>query len=365
MTETIEASENLKAGTGVPGLDDVLNRGFARGRLYLVEGIPGTGKTTVALQFLIEGARLGETVLYITLSETEAELHDIAASHGWSLEGVTIRELLPSEATLRPDEQYTVFHPSEVELGETVGTILDDAERIRPARVVFDSLSDLRLLAANPLRYRRQLLALRHFFSSRSCTVLLLDDVVTRQHDLQVQSIAHGVIRLEQLFPEYGAERRRLQVLKYRGTSFRGGFHDYVIQRGGLRVFPRLVASEHRALPSLERLPSGVAALDELLGGGIEQGTSTLIVGAAGTGKSSIAAQFAFSAASRGGHAELFIFDEGLPTLLRRAAGLGIDLRPHLGRSIIVREVNPAELSPASWCRRSAKRSSSAGRAWS
>jgi circadian clock protein KaiC len=315
--------------------------------MYLIEGVPGSGKTTLALQFLQDGVRQGEAVLYITLSETAAELQQIAVSHGWSLDGITFRELVPAEESLQPDEQYTMFHPSEVELNATTHKVMEDVERIKPGRVVFDSLSELRLLASNPLRYRRQILALKHFFSGRKSTVLLLDDMTSTHHDLQVHSIAHGVIQLEQMNPEFGAERRRLQVSKYRGVGFRGGYHDYSIRQGGLEVFPRLIASEHRTSSVPENQPSGIAELDELLGGGIERGTSTLIVGAAGAGKSSLAAQFAAAAAERGQNVAMFIFDESEQTLLARAGGLGIPLRKHLdaGR-ITIQQVNPAELSP-------------------
>jgi circadian clock protein KaiC len=342
-----EAVSEIRARTGIEGLDDILCGGFTPNRLYLLEGVPGSGKTTLALQFLQEGARRGEPVLYVTLSESEEELRGVAASHGWSLDGITIHELAPSEDSLQPDEQYTMFHPSEVELGTTTKAILADVERIKPARIVFDSLSELRLLAGNPLRYRRQILALKQFFGGRSCTVLLLDDLTSTDRDLQVQSIAHGVLRLEQMHPEYVAERRRLLVLKYRGVRFRGGYHDFIIQRGGLEVFPRLIASEQRAPLVMEKLGSGIAELDTLLGGGIERGTSTLIVGAPGAGKTSLASQFVLSAAEQGQNAALFIFDESLHTLLSRSAGLGIDLRKHLdtGR-VTVRQVNPAELSP-------------------
>jgi circadian clock protein KaiC len=332
---------------GVPGLDDILCGGFTPNRLYLIEGVPGSGKTTIALQFLLEGARRGEPVLYVTLSESTEELVSVAASHGWTLDGIHIRELMPSGENLETDDQYTMFHPSEVELGETTRTILADVEKIRPTRVVFDSLSELRLLAGNPLRYRRQILALKQFFAGRQCTIILLDDMTSASHDEQVQSIAHGVVRLEQVNPDYGSDRRRLRVLKFRGVSFRSGYHDYVIRRGGVQAFPRLVAHENRTEARLEKLPGDLPALDDLLGGGIEHGTSTLIVGAPGTGKSTLAARFALSAANRGMAAAMFIFDEGLATLLSRSSGVGMDLRPHLksGR-ITVQQVDPAELSP-------------------
>ncbi|GAA4338006.1 ATPase domain-containing protein [Variovorax defluvii] len=332
---------------GVPGLDDVLGGGLAPQRLYLLEGAPGAGKTTVAIQFLLEGAARGEPVLYVTLSETATELQGVAASHGWDMAGVEVREMLPSHATLEPDEQYTLFHPSEVELGETTLRILADVDKIKPSRVVFDSLSELRLLAGGSLRYRRQILALKQFFTGRQCTVLLLDDLTATDQDLQVQSIAHAVIRLEQVHPDYGAARRRLLVSKYRGQAFRGGYHDYRIVRGGLRVFPRLVASEHTPPLTQTRIPSGLAPLDMLLGGGIEKGTSTLFVGAPGTGKSSIAAQFAYAAAQRGERAALFIFDESISTLRTRCEGLGMDLAPFIeSEQMHLRQVDPAELSP-------------------
>lgn len=333
--------------TGIAGLDEILAGGFRVHHLYLVEGVPGSGKTTLALQFLLEGVRRGERVLYVTLSETAAELDVVARSHGWSLAGIEVRELVPSEDSLRPDEQYTMFHPSEVELSETTRAILTDVERIRPTRVVFDSLSELRLLAGNPLRYRRQILALKQFFAGRNCTVLLLDDLTSNERDMQVQSIAHGVLRLDQSFPEIGVERRRLLVVKYRGVHFRGGYHDYTIRRGGLRVFPRLMARKAVERRPTERISSGVPGIDRLLGGGLERGTSTLLVGAPGTGKSSLAAQFVARAAGSGMRSAMFIFDESRNTLLSRTAALGIDLERHVDDgTVVIQPVDPVELSP-------------------
>jgi circadian clock protein KaiC len=341
------AAGRAVASTGVAGLDDVLADGLTRRRLYLVQGIPGSGKTTLALQFLIEGVRQGEAVLYVTLSETDEEIRAVSESHGWSLDGIDIRELTPAEGALDPDDQNTMFHPSEVELAATTRLILSDVDRIKPKRVVFDSLSELRLLAGNPLRYRRQILALKQYFATRDCTVMLLDDMTATDQDPQMQSIAHGVLMLEQLNPEYGSDRRRLRVVKYRGVKFRGGYHDYSIARGGLQVFPRLIAAEHRQHTRRTRLSSHVPELDALLGGGLEEGTSTLIVGAAGTGKSTLAAQFAAAAACRDQHAALFLFDENPTTLLTRCHDLQVDLQPHVdsGR-ISLQQVDPAEMTP-------------------
>jgi circadian clock protein KaiC len=346
MTDLAEELDQL-ISTGVPGMDDVLSGGLLPRRLYLVEGTPGAGKTTLALQFLLEGAARGESVLYVTLSETETELRGVARSHGWNLKGIQMREMLPSHDSLQPDEQYTMFHPAEVELSETTLKILSDVEKLKPTRVVFDSLSELRLLAGNSLRYRRQILALKQFFSGRECTVLLLDDMTALEHDLQVQSIAHAVLRMEQINSDYGSARRRLIVLKYRGQQYRGGYHDYKIVRGGLLVFPRLVASEHAAVVGQTKLPSGIPALDDLLGGGIEKGTSSLFVGAPGTGKSTVAMQFAIAAAKRGECAALFIFDESINTLRTRCEGMGMQLQPHIDSGhISIRQVDPGELSP-------------------
>ena len=337
----------LKAASGVAGLDDILNGGFTRRRLFLVEGMPGTGKTTLALQYLMAGAAAGESVLYVTLSETEEELRAVAESHGWPLDGVAIRELTPTEGALDLDEQNTMFHPSEIELASTTKRILEDVERLKPTRVVFDSLSELRLLAGTALRYRRQILALKQFFSTRDCTVILLDDMTATDHDLQMQSIAHGVIVLEVLNAEYGSARRRLRVVKYRGVQFREGYHDYVIHAGGIQAFPRLVASEHRRVAARAKLSSHIAELDTLLGGGIEEGTSTLVVGAAGTGKSTLAAQFAAAAAARGQRSAIFAFDETAQTFLSRCVAIGIDLESAVVRGLVtLQQVDPAELTP-------------------
>jgi len=342
-----EGEAESRLATGSAGLDNVLNGGFPANRLYLVEGDPGTGKTTLALQFLLEGVRRGEPVLYVTLSETKEELTAVARSHGWSLEGVGLHELVPAADSLKAETQYTIFHPSEVELGETTRAVIEEVERIKPRRVVFDSLSEMRLLARDPLRYRRQILALKQFFAGRKSTVLLLDDRTAADTDLQVQSIAHGVLMLEQLELDYGAERRRMRVSKLRGSRFRGGFHDFAIRTGGVEVFPRLVAAGRHMEFEPGSVASGVAELDALLGGGLDRGTATLFLGPAGSGKSSLAAHFAAAAAARGEPAAAFIFDEGVNTYLGRAAGLGTDLRAEVeaGR-FKVQQVDPAELSP-------------------
>ncbi|MFL5296104.1 MAG: ATPase domain-containing protein [Phenylobacterium sp.] len=332
---------------GIVGLDDILMGGLARERVYLLEGSPGTGKTTAAMSFLRTGAALGEKTLYITLSETEEELRDTARSHGWDLGGIEIFELVPPESLLDEQQQQSLLYSSDLELGETTRMIFDAFERIQPRRVVIDSLSEIRLLAQSSLRYRRQVLALKHYFAKHKATVLLLDDLTTETLDKTVHSVAHGVIRLEELSPEYGAERRRVRVVKYRARKFRGGFHDFTIRTGGLEVYPRLVSSEHRGHFVRDRLPSGVEGLDAILGGGVERGSSCLILGPAGTGKSLVALYFVLSAVQRGEKAAFFAFDEELGLLYDRTRSLGIDL-PKLvdAGKLIVQQVDAAELSP-------------------
>ena len=334
------------ASTGIAGLDSILAGGLTPDRLYLVEGTPGTGKTTLGLGFLLAGVRAGEAGLYVTLSETESELRAVAATHGWALEGLDLFELVP-EIGLGEDQEQTLLHPSEVELGETVRGIIAKVDELRPKRVVLDSLSELRLLAQNPLRYRRQILALKHYFSTRHCTVLVLDDKTSEPGDLQLHSIAHGVIALEQTLSGFGAQRRRLHVVKMRGVQFRGGYHDLAIERGGLCVYPRLVAAEHGAPFLTETFTTGSAELDELLGGGLVPGTSTLLSGPAGVGKTTTVVQCMVAALQRGESAAYFLFDERLPTLLTRSAALGMDLQPYLDSGQLdIRRIDPAELSP-------------------
>ena len=333
--------------TGIEGLDNILGGGFTANRIYLIEGDPGAGKTTLSLQYLLEGRARGESGMYVSLSETKEELEGVAGSHGWSLDGIHCHELLPSDENLMPDGQSRLFHPSEVELSDTTRSILAEVEKRKPTRVVFDSLSEMRLLAQHPLRYRRQVLALKQFFIGRQCTVLLLDDRTAADNDLQLHSLAHGVISLEHMAQEYGAERRRLRVMKMRGRAFRGGFHDLIIRSGGLEVFPRLVAAEHHRPFDAEPLKSGVPALDRLTGGGLHRGTSALLMGPAGSGKSTIATQYAVAAAERGERSVLYTFDESVATLIMRTQGLGIDLKKHLdAKRIRIQQVDPGELSP-------------------
>ncbi len=343
-----------KAKTGVEGLDDILVGGFTRRHVFLLEGSPGTGKTTIALQFLLEGANLNERCLYISLSETEEELRDSAASHGMELgDGIEIFELVPPESLLDADQQQSLLYSSDLELGETTKLIFEAFERIRPQRVVIDSLSEIRLLAQSSLRYRRQILALKHFFSRSDATVLLLDDMTSDNLDKTVHSVVHGVIHLEQLAPDYGSERRRLRVIKYRGQSFRGGYHDFVIKTGGVAVFPRLRAIEHKTGFDRTTLSSGIREFDDLLGGGLERGSSTLLIGPAGTGKSLFALQFVDAAVKRGEKAAIFVFDEELGLLFTRTKSMGIDLEKMSEEGLIhIEQLDAAELSPGEFAQR-------------
>jgi circadian clock protein KaiC len=341
-----------RAATGVQGLDDILGGGLPQNRMYLIEGDPGAGKTTLAMQFLLAGVRAGETAVYATLSETEEELRDIALSHGWNLDGITICDLQTAEESLKADSQYTLFHPSEIELSETTRTVLAAVEEIKPRRVVFDSLSEIRMLARDSLRYRRQVLALKHYFTGRRCTVLLLDYRTVPGTEFQLQSLTHGVITLEHLAPEYGGQRRRVKVQKMRGVRFNDGYHDFNIETGGLAIYPRLVAAGQRRDFERDSIPSGVPALDDLLGGGLEWGTSAMILGPSGVGKSTLSMQYALSAVGRGEKVAIYNFDETPENWQLRAEGLTMDFQPALadGR-LVLEQVDPAQMSPGEFAK--------------
>jgi circadian clock protein KaiC len=349
------AAHSDRISTGVAELDDILGGGLTKARSYLLEGTPGSGKTTIALQFLLEGAHVGERGLYITLSETAAELREVARSHNWTLDEIELFELV-SEEGLDPESEQSILEPSEVELGETIGGVIECVDRLRPSRVVFDSLSEMRLLAQNSLRYRRQILALKQYFSTRQCTVLMLDDRSSDPGDLQLHSIAHGVITLEQAAQDYGSERRRLRVIKMRGVKYRGGYHDFVIETGGVSVFPRLIAAEHHRSFIGELVSTGVSQLDQMMGGGLSPGTNTLLTGPSGVGKTSTAVRCSLEAINRGEKAAYFLFDEGVATVLARTKFLGMDLQPHIeSGDLKISQIDPAEVSPgefASWVRK-------------
>ncbi|URD59825.1 circadian clock protein KaiC [Sphingomonas sp. KRR8] len=341
------------AATGITGLDDVLAGGLERARVFLFEGSPGTGKTTVAMQFLRAGADAGERCLYITLSETEDELRATARSHDWKMDGIDIFELVPPESLLDEDQQQSLLYSSDLELGETTKRIFETFEQVRPDRVVLDSLSEIRLLAQSSLRYRRQILSLKHYFARQRATVMLLDDLTSDANDKTVHSVAHGVVRLEELSPEYGGERRRLRVLKYRGRRFRGGYHDFAIHTGGVRVFPRLVSAEHRGTIPRDISRTGIPRLDDLLGGGVERGSSLLILGPAGTGKSILSLIVVTDAIRRGEKCAMFVFDEELGLLITRALALGIDLQAMVASgALVIEQVDAAELTPGEFSER-------------
>jgi len=345
MNPTASAPSIDHISTGIPGLDELLRGGLTPNRMYLIEGSPGTGKTTLALQFLLTGRDRGESTLYVTLSETANELKAIATSHGWSLDGVELFQLAQSEG-LKPEDQYTLYHPAEVELGDTVRAILETIERLQPTRVVLDSLSELKLLARDPLRYRRQILALKEFFAGRECTVLLLDDMTAGGADLQVESVAHGVILLETLPFEYGRARRRTRIVKIRGVAAIEGFHDFVIKRGGLEVFPQLIATTAAAPRPDTSVVSGVPELDQLLGGGLTWGTTTLLIGPAGSGKSTLAAQYAASGVTHA-KAAIFLFDERASTFVSRCDALGMNVSQRIADgSVTLQQIEPGEMSP-------------------
>ena len=348
MPHTHERRSNTEklASTGIAGLDEVVGGGLPAGRLYLVQGDPGVGKTTMALQFLMAGRDRGETPLYVTLSETIEELKVVADSHGWCLDGIALFEL-PTWDSVAGQDENTLFHPAEIELAETIKLLLEHIDKVKPSRVVLDSLSEIRLLSQGHLRYRREVLALKQFFSGRGCTVLLLDDRTSEPGDLHLQSIAHGVFSLEQLSPLYGAERRRLHVVKLRGAKFRGGYHDFVLETGGIRVFPRLIAAEHTATFPATGVSCGIEQLDQLVGGGLDRGTSTLLMGPAGAGKSTVACQYVKAMAKQGERSAIFAFDESAKTLLMRSTSLGQDLQPELASgNVEFRQIDPAELAP-------------------
>lgn len=343
----VKSKNSLLCTTGVEGLDEILSGGLPRHRIYLIQGDPGAGKTTLALQFLLEGCRNNEPGLYITLSETKEELEAVAESHGWSLAPIHLLDLASIQEAVNAESESTFFRPSEIELNRTTKVILAEVERVKPLRVVFDSLSEMRLLAESSLRYRRQILHLKQGLTGSHCTALFLEDRSHEDPGFQIESIVHGVLALHRASPHFGVSRRHLNVEKLRGVKYREGNHDFIIQKGGLAIFPRLIAAEHAGRFKRERLPSGIKELDDLLGGGLDRGTSNMFMGPPGTGKSTLAMLFARVASLRGEKVSFFIFDETRATLLARANHLGMDLEPYITKGTLqITQIDPAELSP-------------------
>jgi circadian clock protein KaiC len=346
-------TEPLKESTGIAGLDVVLNGGLPTHRLCVIEGDPGAGKTTLALQFLLAGMRRGQRGLYITLSETAEELNDIASSHGWSLDGLDLVELNSLAEHLREEANYTVYHPSDVELGETVKRVRMEIERLNPVRVALDSVSELKILSQTHARYRREILGLKQFLAGRECTVVVLDDRTGRDGEQQLQSIAHGVIRMERHGREYGDTRRQLHIVKMRGVRFHDGYHDFCINTGGIEVYPRLSLRESSDSDSLESISSGNTQLDSLLGGGLDRGSSTLLLGPAGSGKTTLCSQYMLAALQRGEGVAGFLFEESRTTFLARASGFGMQFDPYLASGLLhLIQVDPAELAPGEFAHR-------------
>lgn len=340
-------------GTGVAGLDNVLRGGLPRHRLYVVEGDPGAGKTTLALQFLLEGIERGERVLYVTLSETAEELHEVAESHGWSIDGVNLLELDALAERLQEEAEYTVYHPSDVELGETTKRVRAEVERLHPTRVALDSVSELKILSQTSARYRREILGLKQFFTGKQCTVLVLDDRTAVDGEQQLQSIAHGVIRMKRETRDYGDTRRQLQVVKMRGVRFLDGMHDFLIKSGGIEVYPRLSVNGALVDAPTETITSDIRGMDDLLGGGLDRGTSTLILGPAGCGKTTLCSQYLLAALERGEAVSLVLFEESCEGFLQRASGMGMNFLPHVESGLLeLRQIDPAELSPGEFAHR-------------
>ena len=347
---TMDATPHAEqlVSTGISGLDHILRGGLPRGHLYLIEGDAGAGKTTLGLQFLLEGKRRGERTLWISLSETEAQLRGTAASHGWDLSGIEFHNLTqPGNGS--SDSSYSFFSPADVELNDITKAIREVTEAVNPDRVVFDPFSDIKLLARDPLRYRRQVLELREYYVERKCTVLMIqertDQGATR--DLSAEGVVQGILALYQGSPDFGRQRRRIRIQKLRGVNFQEGFHDVAIETGGMRVFPRLVASDHQLPPHAEAVQTGIPALDVMLGGGLDRGASLLLLGPAGVGKTTLAAQFAITAVARGDRAAVFLFDETKRAFVSRGDGLGMEVSALLSeQKIQIRQVDPAEFTP-------------------